>query len=95
MKQTFETRGAAIRRRLITVPRLCILFVLLTLLAPLWIPVALIVDAYRWLRNRTPFMAIRMLAFGWVYFALSVIGVAGFFVTWLAAGLRQKPGRMA
>ena len=90
MKQTFETRGACIRRRLITIPRLFLLFVILTLLAPVWIPIALIVDIYRWVSNRTPFMATRLLAFGWTYFALSTIGVIGFFVGWLAAGFGRS-----
>jgi 1-acyl-sn-glycerol-3-phosphate acyltransferase len=90
VKQTFESRGAAIRRRLVTIPRLFLLFIVLTVLAPLWIPLALIVDVARWLKNRTPFMAIRMLAFGWVYFALSTIGVIGFFITWVAAGFGRN-----
>ena len=90
MKQTFETRGATIRRRLVTIPRMFLLLIVLTVLAPLWIPLALLVDMFRWLRKRTPFMAIRMLAFGWAYFGLSAIGVMAFFVTWVAAGFGRN-----
>jgi 1-acyl-sn-glycerol-3-phosphate acyltransferase len=90
VKQTFESRGATIRRRLVTIPRLFLLLIVLTVLAPVWIPLALVVDVVRWLKNRTPLMAIRMLAFGWVYFALSAVGVIGFFGTWVAAGFGRN-----
>jgi 1-acyl-sn-glycerol-3-phosphate acyltransferase len=90
VKQTFETRAAAVRRRLVTVPRLFLGLAVLTVLAPVAIPVALVVDSYRWLRARIPFMAVRLYTFGWVYFALSALGVLGFFVTWIAAGFGRN-----
>lgn len=94
MKQTFESRAQTIRRRLVTVPRLYLGFVLLTALAPIAMPVALVVDLVRWLRSRVPFMAVRLYAFGWWYFALSALGVAWFFVTWLTAGFGRNQDRL-
>jgi 1-acyl-sn-glycerol-3-phosphate acyltransferase len=91
VQQTFETRAETIKRRLVTVPRLYLGFVVLTVAAPVAVPVALVVDLVRWATRRVPFMAIRLYAFAWVYFTLSALGVAAFLVTWLGAGFGRSP----
>ncbi len=48
----------------------------MTALLPLTIPVALIVDALRWARRRTPFMATRLVAFATVYLVAETFGLA-------------------
>ena len=54
-------------RRLITIPTVVVLFVLVTVLAPLWLAAGGVVDLTRSLRSGTPWMTIRGLAFLWVY----------------------------
>lgn len=54
-------------RRSVTVSVVVVAFVLATALAPLVVAVALATDLFRWIRNRTPWMATRMFAFLWVY----------------------------
>lgn len=73
----------ALTRRLITIPVVYLLLALSTLLLPVLLPLAALVDAVRWLRDRTPAMALRMSAFAWIYLlgeawailALAFIGV--------------------
>lgn len=69
-------------RRLITIPMVYLMFVLLTLALPVVVVVGAVVDLVRWLTSRTPAMALRMTAFGWVYllgeaWAIPTLGVIG------------------
>jgi 1-acyl-sn-glycerol-3-phosphate acyltransferase len=69
-------------RRLITIPIVYLMFVLFTLALPIVVVVGAIVDLGRWLALRTPAMASRMAAFGWVYllgeaWAIPTLGVVG------------------
>jgi 1-acyl-sn-glycerol-3-phosphate acyltransferase len=71
-------------RRLVTIPMVYVLLVLTTVLSPLLVLAALAVDLVRRLRSGRPFMALRMLAFGWVYllgeaWALVTMGLVGLF----------------
>lgn len=59
------SRGERLKRRATTVPRDVGLFVVVTLLLPLLVPVAVVVDAIRGLVTRKPFVASRLLAVGW------------------------------
>ena len=60
-------------RRLMTVPVYLLLWVLLTALAPVWIPVTLIVGALR----RCSFVILRLLMFFWTYLAIELLGLCG------------------
>jgi 1-acyl-sn-glycerol-3-phosphate acyltransferase len=70
-------------RRLLTVPTTYLLLVVLTVLLPILLPLAALIDLGRWLANRAPAMALRMLTFGWLYLvgegwaiiALAILGV--------------------
>ena len=72
----------AVLRRLVTIPSVYLLLVLTTVLAPLLVLVAASVDLFRWLADRRPWMALRLLGFAWVYlvgeaWALIAMGAVG------------------
>lgn len=54
-------------RRLVTVPGLFVGFALMTLTLPALLAGAAVVDLVRWVRRRTPAMALRMMTFAWGY----------------------------
>jgi 1-acyl-sn-glycerol-3-phosphate acyltransferase len=89
-----EARSAVVRRRLKTIPRSFLLLTLLTALAPIVFPLALAVDVVRFIAFRRPFMAVRMLAFGWVWLATEAVGIIRFFLQWLAAGFGRNRKHM-
>ena len=88
-----ESRGRRLRRRLRTVPTHLVMFLLVTVLAPAWLIVGLLIDVPRWLIRRRPFMALRLFAFGWVYIAVGVCCLAVVGWQWIAAGFgRDRSG---
>jgi len=69
-------------RRLITIPIVYLAFALATLLIPLVLVAGAAIDGMRWIASRTPAMALRMAAFGWVYllgevWAIPTLAVTG------------------
>lgn len=84
---TPEPRGRVIRRRLVTIPRSILIFLALTALAPILVPGAVIADGVRWIVARKPAMTLRLLGFGFVFFAVELYGLGWLFVSWLRAGL--------
>ncbi len=89
-----EPRGDVVRRRLKTIPRSMALFALLTILAPIVFPLALLIDLGRFVIARRPLMAVRMLAFGWVSLYTEAVGVMRFFMQWIGAGFGRNRKRM-
>ncbi len=79
-----------LRRRLITIPRSIAFFVLTTVLLPVLFVVAAVVDAARAAVRRRPWMATRMLAFGWVFQAVEIWGLLRFAGHWLGAGFGAR-----
>jgi 1-acyl-sn-glycerol-3-phosphate acyltransferase len=75
-------RRATILRRLRTVPLYLLLFVVTTLVLPLLLAVALVVDAVRWLIQRRPWMATRLALFLWVYLAAEAGAIVALFLAW-------------
>jgi len=65
----------ALLRRLVTVTSVFLGFVLVTGLLPLFLAVSLLVDLTRRLAAGKPFMATRMLTFGWLYLLGEVWGL--------------------
>lgn len=59
---------------------------LVTVLSPGLLLVALVVDFVLWLKERKPWMAIRLLAFAWWFLAGEMLGITSLFVTWLSTG---------
>ena len=79
----------SVTRRLISIPALLVAAVLLVVLLPLWLPVAVLVDAVRG-RWRLPIARLLAFAFGWAW--LETIGVTIAAVLWLA-GRRNDTAR--
>ena len=61
-------------------------FVLATMLLPLLFPLALLVDLTLWVVRRKPWMAVRLLAIGWLFLAIEMRALAGVASIWLSAG---------
>jgi len=74
-----------IRRRLVTIPRTVMLWLLLTVCLPAVVPIAAAVDLIRWFATKKPWIAIRLVFLGWIYLAaeVAVILVAG--LQWVAS----------
>ncbi|MGB7859391.1 MAG: lysophospholipid acyltransferase family protein [Acidimicrobiia bacterium] len=70
-------------RRLVTVPVVYISLVVVTMLLPLLLAIAALVDLMRFAGTRRPAMALRMLGFGWVY----LLGESWALITMALAGL--------
>lgn len=96
MIETFtpEPRSVVVKRRLTTIPRSILFLVGLIALAPLLIPAALVVDGLRRLTTGKPAMTIRLLAFGFVFFAIEIVGLVKLFMSWLAAGFGRRADRL-
>ncbi|MBT8206720.1 MAG: 1-acyl-sn-glycerol-3-phosphate acyltransferase [Acidimicrobiia bacterium] len=75
--------ASAWKRRAITIPRTFAVFVLLTVLSPVLFAIALLVDVVRALTGSRQFATIRVVAFGWVYFAVETIGILRLTFVWL------------
>lgn len=90
-----ESRGEVIRRRLRTIPPVVLGLLVVTLLFPLLLIAALVVDLARRLTRGTPWMATRLLLFGWVYLAAETAGLVALFGLWLAAGFGRREAWMA
>ena len=67
-------------------PAVFVTLVVVSVLMPILIVVATVVDLIRWSRDRKPFMALRLLGFGWVY----LVGEAWALVTMSLVGLAGK-----
>lgn len=81
-RRTITVMSHAWSRRLITIPIVYLMFILFTLLLPVVVIAGAAVDAVRWIGSRTPAMALRMAAFGWVYlfgevWAIPTLGIIG------------------
>ena len=84
-------RTGALKRRLVTVPVTLTAAVVVTALLPVLAVVAAAVDIVRFVITRKPFVAIRMLAFGWAYLATEVWALISLGIAWVIAGV--GPGR--
>ncbi len=89
-----EPRSSVVRRRLVTIPRTIVLFVIISLLMPVLIAAGAAVDLGRWALTRRPWMSVRLIAFAWVFLTIEIIGLAGFLVTWIAAGFGLDQRRL-
>ena len=89
-----ETRSEKIGRRLKTVPTRFVGFAVVTVLSPLLLVVALVIDVVRALTRRRPFMATRLLVMAWVYLGGESICIAGFGLTWLLTWGPNRQERM-
>ena len=58
----------------------------LTLLAPILLVAAAVVDLALWLRRRKPWMGVRIVVLVWWFLAVELRGLAGILAVWLGAG---------
>lgn len=80
-------RRGALKRRLVSVPVTLGAALLVTVLLPVLLLAALAVDVVRFAVTRKPFVAIRMVAFGWAYLATEVWALTALAITWFTAGV--------
>jgi 1-acyl-sn-glycerol-3-phosphate acyltransferase len=85
-----DTRGRRIRRRLVSVPRVLVMLVGITVTLPLLLTGAGIVDLVRFVIRRRPWVAVRMVAFFWVYLFAESVGIVRFFLDWVRAGFGRR-----
>ena len=70
-----------------------VVFVVVTLLSPVLVTGAVVVDTALWLRRRKPWMAVRLLAMLWWFLIGELYGLLGLFGIWLASGGRDSARR--
>lgn len=85
-----EPRRAVVARRVKTIPPIVLGAVLVTVLLPVLLVAALLVDVVRRLAAGRPFMATRLIAFLWVYLVAETGGLAVLFGLWAAAGFGAR-----
>lgn len=90
-----EPRGSKVARRLKTIPPILLGFVLVTALLPLLLLGALLIDLFRAITSRKPFMALRLVAFLWIYLTADTAALLAMFALWLASGFGRNRERMA
>ncbi len=66
-----STSVSPVWRRTMTISVYFLLWLLLTALAPAWIPIALVIGIFR----RAHFIVLRLLALFWVYFSVELLGI--------------------
>lgn len=75
-----------LRRRLVTIPALFLLFMTAWFAAPLLLPVAAVVDLVRWLGWRRPWMAVRLVLFLLAYTLAEAVGLTALGLAWVLSG---------
>jgi 1-acyl-sn-glycerol-3-phosphate acyltransferase len=81
-----EPRGQKIGRRLKTIPPYILGLIVVTALLPLLLVGALLVDIFRLITQRKPFMALRLVVFLWIYLVTDIAALLALFVSWLVSG---------
>ncbi|MGF1665335.1 MAG: 1-acyl-sn-glycerol-3-phosphate acyltransferase [Acidimicrobiia bacterium] len=77
-------------RRVRTIPAVVAAWLLVMALLPALLPVAVCIDAFRWLGRRTPFMATRLVLFLLAYLSIEVVGLVALCTIWFASGLGKN-----
>lgn len=82
---------STLSRRLRTIPLVVLATLVVTAGLPLWLGLGLLVDLTRFVARRVPFMALRLLAFAFVYLWAEVIGLVA--AGWVGATSRGEAAR--
>lgn len=82
-----------LKRRLISVPRLYLMLALVTVTFPVLLALAALVDGARAVFGNRTFVAVRLVAFGWVFLAVEAAGLAMAFGAWIVSGLGRNRRR--
>ncbi|MHB8242005.1 MAG: lysophospholipid acyltransferase family protein [Solirubrobacteraceae bacterium] len=88
-----SSSASRLRRRLVGISVEVLVFILLTLLSPVLLLAATILDAALWLRRRKPWMAVRLLAMGWWFLLGELWALVGLGLVWLASAGRDGARR--
>jgi 1-acyl-sn-glycerol-3-phosphate acyltransferase len=86
-------RAARAWRRVRGITVVVVTFVLLTVLSPLLMICALLVDLALWLRRRKPLMAVRLVAMLWWFLVGELYGLLGLLAVWVSSGGRDGARR--
>lgn len=86
-------RGARWSRRARGIAIEALAFVVLTLLSPLVLPLAAVVDLALWLVRRKPWMGVRLLAFAWWFLLGELRGLVALGLAWALSGGRDTARR--
>ena len=86
-------RGSRIWRRTRGILLELLLLLALTVLAPLLVLLAVVLDGVLWARRRKPWMALRLLAMAWWFLVGEMYGLLGLAAAWLSAGGRDGARR--
>ncbi|MGI8863994.1 MAG: 1-acyl-sn-glycerol-3-phosphate acyltransferase [Solirubrobacteraceae bacterium] len=90
-----SSRAARWLRRARGITLEALAFIVVTLLAPVLLSAAVVVDLGLWLRHRKPWMAVRLVAMLWWFLLGELYGVLGLTLIWIASGGRDSAGRRA
>ncbi len=90
-----ESKAATIKRRLVTIPLVYVMFVLVTVLIVPILVVLGIWDLVTVARHRRSPSAVRLILVLWALLTADVIGLAALFLTWLASGFGRNKRRLA
>lgn len=66
---------SAWKRRAVTIPRIVVALLVITVFLPILIPLALFIDVTRAVLGSRQFASIRVVAFGWVFCAVETVGI--------------------
>jgi 1-acyl-sn-glycerol-3-phosphate acyltransferase len=88
-----SARVARVWRRFRGIAVEVVALVLVTLLSPVLLIGAVVVDMALWLRRRKPWMALRLLAMLWWFLVGELYGLLGLFAIWVASGGRDSARR--
>lgn len=79
--------SATLRRRMVSLPVLMVLWCVVAATFPALLALALAVDLVRWAVTRRPWMASRLVVFLACYLSAEVVGIAALGAVWLGAGV--------
>lgn len=85
-----ETRGQVIGRRIRTIPLVFLAFVLVTVLLPLLLLAALVVDIVRRVGSGVSFVGLRLVVVLWCFLLGDVLGVLALFGQWVLSGFGRR-----
>jgi 1-acyl-sn-glycerol-3-phosphate acyltransferase len=89
-----EPRGSKVARRLKTIPPYILGLIVVTALLPLLLIGALLVDIFRAITQRKPFMALRLVLFLWIYLVTDTAALIALFALWLVCGFGRNEAMM-
>lgn len=85
-----EPRASIVRRRFVTIPRSVATFLVVTVLLPILLAAGAAVDLVRAVLFRRPWMAVRLIAFGWIFLAVETWSLLRLVGHWVMSGFGAR-----